>query len=57
MRNLQRFYKRVRYSEFGVVALEYALLLVLIAVAIIVGASALGVAINNALSEAAAALS
>ena len=40
-------------DESGAVATEYALLLVLIALAIIAGATALGIAINNKLQEGA----
>jgi Flp pilus assembly pilin Flp len=39
-------------NEDGVLATEYIILLVLIALAIIVGATALGVAINNKLKSA-----
>jgi pilus assembly protein Flp/PilA len=38
-------------DETGAVATEYALLLVLVALAIIAGATALGIAINNKLTE------
>ena len=51
MRKLQRFYERIRYSESGVVAAEYAILVALVAIAIITGATALGIAINNALID------
>jgi pilus assembly protein Flp/PilA len=44
--------RRLR-DETGAVATEYALLLVLVALAIIVGATALGVAINNKLNAGA----
>jgi Flp pilus assembly pilin Flp len=40
-------------SERGGVAAEYALLIALIAVVIVIGAAALGVAINNKLNETA----
>lgn len=40
-------------DESGAVATEYALLLVLVALAIIAGATALGIAINNKLKDAA----
>jgi pilus assembly protein Flp/PilA len=43
-------------DENGAVATEYALLLVFVALAIIVGATALGVAINNRLNEAASTI-
>jgi pilus assembly protein Flp/PilA len=43
--------RRLR-DDTGAVATEYALLLVLVALAIIVGATALGVAINNKLNDA-----
>ena len=43
MRKLQRFYERIRYSESGVVAAEYAILVSLLAIAIITGATALGI--------------
>jgi Flp pilus assembly pilin Flp len=39
-------------NEDGVLATEYIILLVLIALAIVVGATALGVAINNKLKSA-----
>jgi len=45
---------RARFEdEDGAVATEYALLLVLVALAIIVGATALGIAINAKLNSAA----
>ena len=44
--------RRLR-DDTGAVATEYALLLVLVALAIIVGATALGVAINNKLNAGA----
>jgi pilus assembly protein Flp/PilA len=47
--------RRVR-NEDGAVATEYGLMLVLIALAIIVGATALGVAINALFEDAAAEL-
>jgi Flp pilus assembly pilin Flp len=40
-------------SERGGVAAEYALLIALIAVVIVVGAAALGIAINNRLNDTA----
>ncbi len=40
-------------DESGAIATEYALLLVLVALAIIAGATALGVAINGKLKDAA----
>ena len=43
-------------SEDGAVATEYGLLLVLIALAIVVGATALGIAINNLFNDAAGRL-
>jgi pilus assembly protein Flp/PilA len=43
-------------NEDGAVATEYGLLLVLIALAIIVGATALGIAINNLFNNAAGRL-
>ncbi len=56
MRMLQKLYCKVRYSKVGSVAAEYALLITLIALAIAVGAGALGLAINTKLNDAAAAL-
>lgn len=44
--------RRLR-DETGAVATEYALLMVLIALALIVGATALGIAINDKLQEGA----
>jgi Flp pilus assembly pilin Flp len=46
------FLSRIK-SEKGAVATEYALLLVLVALAIIAGAFALGVAINDRLDDSA----
>jgi pilus assembly protein Flp/PilA len=43
-------------NEDGAVATEYGLLLVLIALAIVVGATALGIAINNLFNDAAGKL-
>jgi pilus assembly protein Flp/PilA len=43
-------------NEDGAVATEYGLLLVLIALAIVVGATALGIAINNLFDDAATRL-
>jgi Flp pilus assembly pilin Flp len=56
MRKLVGFYKRLRYTELGATAAEYAILVSLVAIAIITGATALGLAINNALNAAAAAM-
>ena len=56
MRKLQELYFKVRYSKVGSIAAEYALLITLIALAIAVGAGALGVAINNSLDAAATAI-
>jgi len=51
-------YLRARFPrEDGAVATEYGLLLVLIALAIVVAAAALGVAISNVFSEGEAELS
>jgi pilus assembly protein Flp/PilA len=47
--------RRLR-DETGAVATEYALLLVLVALAIIAGATALGIAINAKLDEGATTL-
>lgn len=47
--------RRLR-DDSGAVATEYALLLVLVALAIIVGATALGIAINNKLNDGATTL-
>jgi pilus assembly protein Flp/PilA len=47
--------RRIR-NEDGAVATEYGLLLVLIALAIVVGATALGIAINNLFNDAAGRL-
>ena len=52
MRKLQELW----YSKVGSVAAEYALLITLIALAIAVGAGALGVAINASLNAAATAI-
>jgi Flp pilus assembly pilin Flp len=54
MRKLLGFYNRVRYTQLGAVAAEYAILVALVAVAIIAGATALGLAINNALDAVSA---
>jgi Flp pilus assembly pilin Flp len=56
MRKLVEFYNRLRYTELGATAAEYAILVSLVAIAIITGATALGLAINNALNAAAAAM-
>ena len=56
MRKLLGFYNRIRYRRLGAVAAEYAILVSLVAIAIITGATALGVAINSALNTAAAAM-
>ena len=51
-------YLRARFPrEDGAVATEYGLLLVLIALAIVVAAAALGVAISNVFSEGESELS
>jgi len=44
---IKSWFKSVRHDDEGVTAIEYALLAVLIAVALIVGASALGTNINS----------
>jgi Flp pilus assembly pilin Flp len=54
MRKLIGFYCRLRYSQLGAAAAEYALLVTLIAIAIIIGATALGLGINQALTEVSA---
>jgi Flp pilus assembly pilin Flp len=56
MRKLLGFYNIVRYSQLGATAAEYAILVSLVAIAIIAGATALGVAINSALNTAATAM-
>jgi Flp pilus assembly pilin Flp len=56
MKKLLGFYNRIQLSQLGAVAAEYAILVSLVAIAIITGATALGVAINNALETAAAAI-
>jgi Flp pilus assembly pilin Flp len=56
MRKLLGFYNIVRYSQLGATAAEYAILVSLVAIAIIAGATALGVAINSALNTAAGAM-
>jgi Flp pilus assembly pilin Flp len=43
-------------SERGAVSAEYAILVVFIALVIIIGATALGIAINNKLNDAASTL-
>jgi Flp pilus assembly pilin Flp len=56
MRKLVEFYNRIRYSQIASTAAEYALLITLIALAIAIGAGALGVAINASLQAAADAI-
>jgi Flp pilus assembly pilin Flp len=56
MKKLLGFYNRIRYSQLGATAAEYAILVSLVAIAIITGATALGVAINSALNTAATAM-
>ena len=46
MRAFKQWLQSVRHEEEGVTAIEYALIAVLIAVALIAGASALGTNIN-----------
>jgi Flp pilus assembly pilin Flp len=53
MRKLVEFYNRLRYTQLGSTAAEYALLITLIALAIAIGAGALGTAISAKLSDAA----
>jgi len=53
MRKLQELYCKIRYSQIGSTAAEYALLVALVAVAIIAGATALGVAIDAKLDTVA----
>ena len=43
----------VRRDDLGVTSVEYALLVTLIALVVIAGAGALGIAINNSLNNAA----
>lgn len=54
MRKLLGFYNRIRYSQLGATAAEYAILVSLIAVIIVAGATTLGGAINASLEAAAA---
>ncbi len=56
MRKLLGFYYKLRYTQLGSTAAEYALLVTLIALAIAVGAGALGAAINASLNAAATAI-
>jgi len=56
MRKLLGLYNRIRYSQLGATAAEYAILVSLVAIAIIAGATALGIAINSALNTAAGAM-
>jgi Flp pilus assembly pilin Flp len=56
MRKLVEFYNRLRYTQLGSNAAEYALLITLIALTIAIGAGALGVAINNSFQAAADAM-
>lgn len=56
MSKLLRLYVRLRYSEKGATAIEYALLVTLIALVIIIAVTAVGVAIRNAFNAAAAAI-
>jgi pilus assembly protein Flp/PilA len=56
MNKLLRLYVKLRYSEKGATAIEYAILVTLIAVVIIAAVTALGVVIKNAFNAAAAAI-
>jgi len=56
MSKLLRLYVRLKYSEKGATAIEYALLVTLIALVIIIAVTAVGVAIRNAFNAAAAAI-
>jgi Flp pilus assembly pilin Flp len=56
MRKLVRFYNRIRYSQLGATAAEYAILVALVAIIIITGATLLGEAINGTLTAAANAM-
>lgn len=56
MRKLLGLYNRIRYRQLGATAAEYAILVSLVAIAIIAGATALGIAINSALNTAAGAM-
>ena len=56
MNKLLRLYVRLRYSEKGATAIEYAILVTLIAIAIITAVGAIGTAINVSYNAAAAAL-
>ena len=47
MRAFKQWIQSVRHDEEGVTAIEYALIAVLIAVALIAGATALGTNINS----------
>lgn len=56
MNKLLRLYVKLRYREKGATAIEYAILVTLIAVVIIAAVTALGVALRNAFNAAAAAI-
>jgi len=56
MRKLLGFYNRIRYSQSGATAAEYAILVALVAIIIITGATLLGEAINGTLTAAANAM-
>lgn len=56
MKNLMSTMKSFIYNEEGVTAIEYGLIAALIAVAIIVGATAVGVNLNLLFSRVAAIL-
>jgi len=56
MKKLLGWYVRFKTSEKGAAAAEYALLVALVAVVIIAGATTLGLAINGKLDEVAKAI-
>jgi len=56
MKRLLGWYVRFKTSEKGASATEYALIIALVALAIILGATALGVAINSMFTDVATKL-
>lgn len=56
MNKLLRLYVRLIYSKKGATAIEYAILVTLIAVVIISAVTAIGLAVGGAFTSAAAAL-
>ena len=57
MNKLLRLYVRLRYSEKGATAIEYAILVSLIAVVIILAVQTIGDAVRGTFEEVAASLS